>query len=319
MQFLDILNFVYDRTGHSQYLSATVPPAEVQRRVKHYVNFWNRKVLSASLMEPLRRVIITKASVADQPTYGVVLNSIHYMTEATNQREIHPRSLGWYRANVPDPARWTGTSTYYVPIGQARIHTRPSVPAQLFIVSTNTNDTGTVKIEVIRSNGYRKSLSKALTGLVPVSLDATITDVIDIDDIRLSVAQTGDVTITEGSGGTELSKIPIGQTYPRFLRFALAPTPSGVLTYTIDGIADIVDLANDYDEPFPNPDFHDILVLGGVYEEWMMRGRGSDARAIRAEIELRLRRLRASILEWSAPPSPEPPRTFDESIVLPIA
>ena len=316
MQFLDILNDIYDRTGQSQ---STSVPAEVSRRIKRYVNRWNRKVLSSAGMEPLRRVIITKASVANQPTYGVALNSILYMTETATQREIYKRTLGWYRNNFPDPSQWTGTSKWYVPLGQARIHTRPSAAAQLFIVSTAVADAGTVKIEAIRSNGYRVSLSKALTGTTPVSLDTTITDVIDIDDIRLSTAQTGDVTVTQGSGGTELSKIPIGQTYPRFLRFALAPTPSAVITYTIDGIADIPDLINDYDEPFPNPDFHDILVDGGVYEEWQTRGRGADARALRAEVELRIRRLRMSLMELPDVSVEDSARTFDESIVLPIA
>lgn len=319
MQFIDILNDIFDRTGQSQYASATVPPAEVQRRIKRYVNRWNRKVLSSAGMESLRRVIISKASVADQPTYGVALNAIRYITETTTQRRMKPQTLGWYREAFPDPSAFTGTPLNYVPMGQARIHTRPSTACELFIVSSQLADAGTVKIEAIRSNGYRKSLSKALTGTTPVSLDSTITDVIDIDDIRLSTAQTGDVTITEGSGGTELSKIPIGQTYPRFLRFALVPTPSEVITYTIDGIADIPELSNDYDEPFANPDFHDILVDGGVYEEWQTRGRGQEAKTLRAELELRIRRLRMSLMELPDVSDDDRQRSFDETISLPIS
>ncbi len=319
MQFVDLLNDIYDRTGHPQQTSATVPPTEVQRRIKRYVNRWNRKILSQPGMDPLRRAIITKVSVANQQTYGIVLQSISYITESATQRRLFERTIGWYRDHYPAPDRFTGTPRFYVPMGQARIHTRPSAPCELFLVSTNAGDTGTVKVEAIRSNGYRVSLSKALTGIVPVSMSATITDVIDVEDMRLSAVQTGDVTITEGSGGTELSKIVIGQTYPRFLRFALVPTPSQAITYMIDGIADIVDLVNDYDEPFPNADFHDLLVDGGVYEEYRTRGRPGEAKDLRADIELRLRQLKNQVFEWpEAPDSTRDRRSFEDTIHLPL-
>lgn len=313
MTFSEILLDVYDRTGAGQS-----PQSDVVRRIKRYVNRWNRKILSAPGMEPLRRVILTKASIADQQTYGIALGKIRYMTEAATQRRIHEKTIGWYRDRFPAPAQWTGTPLDFVPMGIARIHTRPSAACELFVVSTETLDTGTVRVQAIRSNGYPVTLSKALTGLVPVSMSATITDVIDIVDVRLSAAQTGSVTVTQGSGGTELSKMVIGQTTPRFLRYALAPTPSAAITYTIDGIADIIEMSNDTDEPFENADFHDIIVDGAVHDEWKMRGRSTDARDLRVEIEERIRQLRGSILEWpEGDQSAE--RTFDQSIHLPIA
>lgn len=316
MQFVDILNDVFDRTGQAQAASAQ---PEVLRRVKRYVNRWNRKILSAPLMEPLRRVIITKASVANQQTYGVVLQSILEITESTTQRHLHKQTLGWYRDRFPAPAQFTGTPTEWIPMGQTRIHTRPTAACELFLVSTQAADTGVVKVEAIRTNGYRASLSKALTGTTPVSMGSTFTDVIDVEDVRVASAQTGDVTLTQGSGGAELSKIVIGQTMPRYVRYALAPTPAQAITYTLDGIADIVDLANDYDEPFPNPDFHDLLVDGAVYEEWYTRGRRAEAKDLRLEIELRLRRLRDSLLEWPEPREQrDAGRSFDETIRLPL-
>jgi hypothetical protein len=319
MQFLGILNDIYDRTGHLQYASATVPPADVQRRIKSFVNRWNRKILTRQGMDPLRRVIITKASVADQQTYGVVLQSIRWITESTTQRRLRKQTIGWYRDRYPAPAQFTGTPTEYIEMGQSRIHTRPSAACELFLVSTQAADVGTVKIEAIRSNGYRVSLSHVLTGLTPVSLSTTITDVIDLVDVRLSATQTGDVTVTQGSGGTELTKIPIGQTYPRFLRYALAPTPAQAITYTIDGIADIVDLTNDYDEPFENADFHDLLIDGIVYEEWLSRGRASEAKTLRAEIELRIRELAGKLLEWPEPNDRRDAfKSFEETIQLPL-
>lgn len=311
MTFSEILLDVYDRTGNDQS-----PLTAVSRRIKRYVNRWNRKILSAPGMESLRRATIPKSSIADQPTYGVALQALRWMSESTTQRRIFPKSLGWYRENYPAPTNFTGTPLKYIPLGHTRIHTVPTAACELFAVSTQGADVGTLKVEAIRSNGYRVSLSHVLTGLVPVSLSTTITDVVDIENIYLSAAQTGDVTLTQGSGGAELSKIRIGQTTPRFLRYALAPTPSTAIVYTLDGIAEIVDMANDNDEPFIEPDFHDLLVDGGVYDEWMNRGRVRDAKELRFEIEARVRQLRASILEWPEQ-GDDLPRTFDETITEP--
>lgn len=291
--FAEIKSDVYRRTG-----AGSSPPSEVTTRIGSFVNRWNRKILSKPGMEPLRRVIITKASVADTPTYGIAIQKIRYITEATTDRRIYEKTLGWYREHHPDPAQFPGTPCDYVPMGITRIHTRPSAACELFVVSTEAADTGTVRVQAIRSNGYQVALSVVLTGTTPVTMSAAFTDIIDILDVRLSAAMTGHVTVTQGSGGTELSRIVIGQTAPRFLRFALAPTPSAAITYSIDGIAQIVDLSNDTDEPFENPDFHDLLVDGAVHDEWKSRGRSKDADGLALDIEQRIRELRMSILEW---------------------
>ena len=312
MTFLALQQSVYDRCGHQQS-----PPTEVSRRIKAFLNRWNRKILSAKGMEPLRRVTITKASVADQSTYGIALQKIRYVFEATNQRRIWEKTLAWYADNFPDPTQFGGTPTDWVPMGLSRIHTRPSAACELFIVSTEAADTGSVLVTATRSNGYSVSLSKALTGTAPVSMSSTITDVIDISDVRLSAAQTGSVTVTQGSGGTELSKMVIGQTAPRFLRYALAPTPAAAITYSIIGIAPLVDMTNDTDEPFEDADFHDILVDGAVHDEWNSRGRAQEARSLSNDIEDRIRELRLSILEW--PESDDDRiRSFEDTIHLPI-
>ena len=316
MTFLGIQQEIFDRTGNAQS-----PAAAVTRQVKSYLNRWHRRILSAPGMAPLRRVIITQASVANQATYGLVLDSIRWMTETTTQRRLRPKPLGWYRDISPDPSKYTGTPDFYVPLGHSRIHTRPSVAAgvELFVKAA-AGDVGTVKAEVIRSTGYRASLSVVLTGATAVTMSSTITDVMDIVDFYVSAAQTGVVILTQVSGsGTELSRIPIGATFQRFLRYALVPRPTAVITYQIDGIADVVDLSNDTDEPLISPDFHDILVDAGVYETWMMGGRASDAKALRAEMELRIRRLRASLVELDEDEHTSESQTFDESIKLPVS
>jgi hypothetical protein len=313
MTFLELLQDCYDRTGHGQ-----TPPAEVSRRFKRFVNRWNRKILTTTGMEPLRRTILTQASVADQAVYGIALQSIRYMTEADTERRLREQTLGWYRENFPDPANVSGTPLYYVPMGFGRIHTRPTAASELFVKSTAAGDTQIAYVDVIRTDGYRRLLQVALTGVTAVSLGVAITDVIDVVDFYLATAAAGTVTLTMTSGlGTELSRIPIGATFSRFYRYALVPTPSSAITYTIDGMAALSDLVNDTDEPFPNPDFHDLLVDGAVHDEWKSRGRSQDASELRIEIENRLKELRGAILEWPDADG-DRRRSFEETIHLPV-
>lgn len=315
---------MYDRVGLDQS-----PPTADSRRIKRYVNRWQRRVLTAHGMTGLRRVIVPNASVINQQTYGIVLNKILWVTETSTERRLRLKTLGWYREQYPDPANMTGTPDWYVPMGMSRVHTRPANASELFVKSTSASDTNTASVEVIRSTGYRRSLSVTMTGTTAVSLGAAITDVIDVVNFYLSAAAVGTVTLHEDSGtGTELSRIPIGAIAGRFLRYALAPTPSKVITYNFDGVADVRDLTDDNEESLIPFDFRDILVDGAVHDEWVMRGRVRDAEQIlnggrptkppESTIEGRIRLLRASIFEFPEDEGEADAKTFDETITLPI-
>lgn len=316
MTFLELQQDCFDRLGYAQS-----PATEVSRRIKRYINRWQRKILTAPGMASLRYVTITQASVADQAAYGIALQQIRWITESTTDRRLYEKPLDWYRDRVPDTSAWTGTPDYWVNLGWSRIHTRPSNASEIFVKSTSAADTTqTAYLEVTRSTGYRASLSVTLTGTTAVTFSATITDVVDIVSVSLSAVGAGVVTVHEDSGaGTELSRIPIGQTFPRFLRYALVPTPSAVITYSIDGIAPLVDLVQNTDESPIDPDFHDLLVDGAVHDEWVNRGKERDARQIRAEIDDRIKRLRATLWQHDESSPEGEGRTFDETIALPIS
>ena len=313
MTFQQIQQDVFRRLGY-----ADSPASAISNRLNTFINRWHRRVLSLQGMASLRRVLVTQASVANQATYGIALNSIRWISETTNDRRLFQQTLGWYREHYPDPANATGTPQWWVPLGQSRIHTRPANASELFVISTSASDTGTAYVEVVRSTGYRRSLSVTMNGVTAVSMGAAITDIVDVVDFYVSAAAVGTITLREDSGtGTALSQIPIGATFPRFLRYALAPTPNSAVTYTIDGIVDVVDMANANDEPLAPHDFHDILADGAIYDEWVSRGREREARVLRADIELRIRRLRATLVEY-AEDGRDDRLTFEETIKLPI-
>jgi hypothetical protein len=108
-----------------------------------------------------------------------------------------------------------------------------------------------------------------MTGVTAVSFDTTITTVIDVSKFYLSAAAVGTVTLHEDSGaGTELARIGIGQTEQRYYQIRLWPTPSAVNSYLVDETREITDFAQDTDEPLLPIDFHDLLVLGAVMDEY---------------------------------------------------
>ena len=317
MTFADIQADVYDRLG-----IASSPAAATTTKINRYINRWNRKVLSSPGLTKFRRTLITEASVANQPFYGVQLAKILHITERTNDRRLIEQSLDWYRHRVPDPTAVPGTPYMWVPMGRARIVRRPASASELFVDSTSGSDTGTARVEVVRSNGYRRSLSVTMTGTTAVSLGSAITDVIDVINFYLSAAAVGTVTLNAGNpeaSGVEIARIPIGSLYPRYLQFALVPTPSSALTYYLDGLIDLADIAQSTDEPPIPPDFHDILVDGAVHDEWVAKGRTQEARELRADIEFRIGQLRA--FAWNQPDSSfdDGRRSAEEEFELPLA
>ena len=288
MTFQSVKQEAFRRLGFDD-----APATAVDTRIGAYVNRWHRKILSAPAFRSFRKVQVTQASVADTWDYGIALAEIYHVTERTNDRRLTKRTEPWWREAYPDPTADTGTPIVWVPLGYTRTQRRPANASELFVISTAA-ETPTAYVEVIRSDGYPRSLNVALNGTTAVSMGAAITDVIDVVDFFVSVAATGTITLREDSGtGTVLSTIPIGASYPRYTRYALVPTPSAVVTYYLDGLADIVDMAQNTDRPLIYEDFHDILTDGAVYDEWLAHGRQREAQWLRGELNERMKEMRA--------------------------
>lgn len=321
MQLSEIQGQVYDKLQ----LSAT-PPAAVVTRVLRYINRWHRKGLTAKITNRLRRVQVPLASVADQWAYGIGLDPILYITERDNDLKLLKKTETWWRTRYADPSNFSGTPRYWVPLGYTRVSVQPSDASELFAISTSAADTTqTIYVEAIRTSGAPVSLSVTLTGTTGVSLDTSITDVVGVVDVYLSASCAGTVTLREDSGtGTALSTITPSRTYPRYNRFALAPTPSAAITYYLEGVAPIVQMANATDEPLFPEDFHDILVDGAVYDDWIAHGRLKDAQWKRDEIKERMLEMRNWVWlnliqpEAGGEDSAADIRSFEDTIVTPV-
>jgi len=267
MTLAEILAAVYEEMAYP-----AGPSPAVVARVTRFVNEAQRVILS----EPgLSRLVdsdspLSVVSVATQARYVLPesVAQIREISERTNNQTLNALSLDRYRRIDPNPAITTGTPTNYVPIGKVSVAVQPTAAAELFIKSTSASDTNTAYVEGLITGGYRRTASVTMTGVTAVSLSSAITSFIEVEDVYLSAAAVGTVTLHETSGaGTELARITIGQTRPRYFGFYLWPTPSAVVTYLVDYRRTILDLANDTDEPMLPADFHPLCVAYAVARE----------------------------------------------------
>lgn len=268
MTFGTILSDLYQRLGY-----ATTPASEVTTRLKTFVNQAHRQLLSTPGLDALRDGTITFASVANQESYGLppIIGTIQAVTEHTTNIRLVGMSRDELRAEDPGLVS-TGTPSAYVFNGQQAVAKQPSAAAEIFVKSTSASDTGTAYLEGVRTGGYPVSLSVTMTGTTAVSFGAAYTDLIEITKVYLSTAAVGTVTVHQTSGaGTELARIAIGQTFTRYQAIQLWPTPAAAITYYVDYMRIIPDLANTTDEPLLPNDFHWMLVEGALISEWAVK------------------------------------------------
>lgn len=281
MKFSDITADCYRRLGF-----ATTPASEISTRIAAFVNETQRDVLSEPGMERLLVSTTTFASVANIPQYSLApsISRIVKIFDATNRITVPQISQDVYRTLQPDTSTPTGIACAFVDMGMQFVSQKPADASEIFVKSTSAGDVGTAFLEGIRTGGYPIALSVVMTGVTAVSLGAAYTDIIDITKFYLSAAAVGTVTLLEDSGiGTELARIPITQTFARYPhRIALWPTPSSVLTYSVDFERDVPDMANANDEPVLPTRFHRLLAIGARMKEYEKR---EDPRYVSAKRE----------------------------------
>jgi hypothetical protein len=241
-----------------------------QNRLLGFLNQRQRRLLSLPGIKHLRDVTVTVASVADQADYVLPnIAKIQRMYETTNDRTLYEMSQQDYRLIQPDTTI-TGTPEAFIWLGRMEVAAQPSNASSVFVKSTSASDTTqTCYVEGVITGNYPRTASVTLTGATAVDLNTAITTWIRIDKFYLSAVGVGTITLHEDSGaGTELARITIGQTTTDYTGFALWLTPSSVITYNVDVTRAITDLAQSTDVPILPEDFHDVLMLGALADEY---------------------------------------------------
>jgi len=249
------------------------PDAAVVARISAYINEMHAEILAKPGLQSLLLGSLAFSSVANQARYGLPLSvaRILKITETTNRRQLDIRTLDWYRTIEADPVTNTGTPEVYIPLGQQAVKTVPAATGTgLWVASSSASDTvPTVAIEAIRVDGYPHTPSNAtLVGVTRVQI-GTLTDYIDVTQFMVSAACVGDVSLYDAAAaGNVLGVIPRGSTSARYQVFALFPTPSAVLPYTIDVEHDAYTLSAANDEPLLPLRFHRLLAIGARAKEY---------------------------------------------------
>jgi hypothetical protein len=237
-------------------------------RVIAFLNQRQRQLLTLPGLMHLRNTTVTFASVASQASYVLPnIAKIHRIYDPTNQRVLYEMSQ--QRQRLIDPIPITGTPESFIWLGRQVVRTHPSDASELFVKSTSASDVGTAYVQGVITGNYPRTASVTMSGTTAVSLSSSITTWEQVNKFYVSTAAAGTITLREDSGsGTELATITIGQTSTDYWGFTLWPTPSSVITYSADIERAVTDLAQDTDVPVLPEDFHDVLLLGAVMDEY---------------------------------------------------
>ncbi len=279
--------------------SVGITDSATQARIRAFANETQQEIVSEPGMETLLFDNVTFASVASTPEYSLppVVARIIDVRETTNRTRLGMKSQDWYRTLYPSPTVITGISTDWVDLGFTAYALQPTAAAELFVKSSSASDTGATNnayLEGYITGGYaRTSAAIPLNGVTGVSFGSAITTWIEITKFYLDFTPVGNITINQGSGaGTELARIPIGNTYSRYRRIALVVCPASVLTYTVEFERDVTDMSVANDQPVLPVRFHRLIAVGARAKEYEKQQDNQRMMAAKTEYQIGLRKAK---------------------------
>lgn len=259
----------------------STPSSDVISRLRGHVNSTQRAILGQKQCSKLRRATLTFSSVADSEfaVLPQVATKIYSIVDPTNQWPMNEVDIADIRIN--DPGLSAGSATPYawaVDNMSAAAAKQPSNASQLFAKSTSASDdsTKTLYVEGVTTGGYYRTASVAMNGTTAVSFTPTDFILVTKFYVNLTAAGTasaaGVITLHEDSGvGTELSRIPVGRSYPRYTRIVIYPKPTAAVVYNADVDLHVENMSEETDEPYLPEDFHEVLVEGALMREYERR------------------------------------------------
>jgi hypothetical protein len=278
MNLLSLQQAVYRRVK-----LADSPSSADVTRITQFINLWHRRILAAPGMDRLRDTTLTFNTVVGQAQYGLpqALTRIRNLYDLVNQRRILPMAVEELRTLDPGLTAVAATVYRWLPLNgwaaTQQILTQTGVP--LWAVSSSASDTTqNVYVEAIRLGGVRAGMvgPTTLNGTTRVQVDSN-TDYIDVVKFFANTVPVGVISLYDAqTNGNLLAQITPGRTQARYFMIQLYPSPSAVLTISVDCQRAIEDLTLPQEDPLLPEDYHQVLVHAACYEEWLNR---SDDRA----------------------------------------
>ena len=275
-----------------------VPQTPIVDRITGFLNETQEEILARPGMSELLHGSVTFDAVTEQAEYALpaLATRIRSMRDLANQIRLRQVSESFYRFALPDPSVQTGTSYAYALLG---IHATYPMPAfainpllvgggllQIAVTSTQLsgalNDAGTTAHLEVVLDDFSVWRASALIGAGHMFTFPPGRSLHDVTNFYLSAPAVGTVTLSEflvvGPPSTPeghlFAAIPPGAQRAYYQRFALIPTPSGVITYVVDIERELMPMVNPGDSPVIPKKFHRVIAIGARKKEYEFKGDG---------------------------------------------
>lgn len=262
MTLADLETDVYSRTNKNLTADAVT-----KARIDRFLNQRMRRILTDVGIGELREAVFTFASVAGQQMYALpqAIAKVHRIWDPATRRRLLLVPLETIRDIVQTassiPMGWA-------PYGYAEVAVQPSDASAIYAKSTSAGDVQTLYLDVMLSTGERRTISQVLTGVSALQV-GTLSTITVIERIYVNTVAIGTITILEDSGvGTELARITIGKTAPRYQAILLDCPAAAAVTYSVDASWQIEDMAQAGDVPPIPEDFHWLIACGARMDEY---------------------------------------------------
>lgn len=255
----------------------STPPTATQTRITALINEVHNDLCTLPGMDRLRDDTIIVTAFANRSRTGLPPSVARIMgiVDRTNNLKLQQVPLAELRGTDPAQAFTGGYPLRYSVIGNQAVQIQPAVTgAGLWVASSAGADmTQNVFVESMTLGGYpNQSLlaGTTLTGTSRVQIGAR-TDHVEVTRFYLDAAATGFVSLYDAAAaGNELARLPIGQTWSRYLAVEWWPLQTQDVTEYADIQREIYDLVNGTDEPLIPTDFHSLIVQGVLMREYVM-------------------------------------------------
>jgi hypothetical protein len=255
---------------------ASTPSSDVSERLTGFINEIHLRVLGLPGLGYLKHTQGQFTSVASnaQKSLPADVARVLSIRDTTNDITLAGKSWEWYARSVPDPSASSGTPTIWAPVGFVGYGTQPTGATKLYVVSSSASDTSqTCFVEGADLEGFPLSSTAKLNGTTRVQIGSGLGlsglgDFRTVNEFYLSNTAVGFVVLTDVTETTYYASLSRGQTYARYLRIALWPTPSDAVTYAIDYERKVDDLSAPMDEPLVPSDFHWVIEAGAKMLEY---------------------------------------------------
>lgn len=192
---------------------------------------------------------------------------------------------------IPNPTE-EGNPKFYRLWEEYGVETQLDADDTIDAVSSSTADSGAgfkVTISGLDANGVFQTEVLTLNGTTVVTGSTTFSKIIQVSK---SAATTGDITITENSGGTTVVIMKPWERSPRFKRISFYVIPSGAISIYIEYYTRLKELVNGSDVPNLDVKWHWIIREGTLAKIYQYQNKEQSLLVAEGKYQEGLRRMK---------------------------